>query len=397
MTRPLHIGLVCRFGPGWQGGVEYLRNLAASLESLDAEEKKTFQLTLVYPDEDSENTSIIGSEAVRRVFYKDYRPIRRPFSERVAIRIKRSLPGGDLTRFEHFLNDLDLDFLYPYQTETPERHSFHYASWIPDLQHRFLTDMFSNEDIEIRNVEYARAARLAPCVVLSSQTAREHFAEFYPDAVEKTRILSFATLPIDDWLNANLESTVRSYGLPDRFFALPNQFWKHKNHSLVFQALANLRDSDVRPIVVCTGPLFDNRRPQFSSEILQQIQKLGLAGQVILLGLLPKQDQIQLLRRSLAILQPSLFEGWSTVVEEARSLGKSILLSDIPVHREQNPPMAEFFDPHSPDCLAELLHDAWKRMPIGPDIAKETKAQSEGRESARRYAREFIQLARESL
>lgn len=57
-------------------------------------------------------------------------------------------------------------------------------------------------------------------------------------------------------------------------------------------------------------------------------------------------------------MQPSLFEGWSSFVEEARALGLPALLSDIPVHREQNPPGAKYFDPHDPEQLAGLL-DAW--------------------------------------
>lgn len=33
-------------------------------------------------------------------------------------------------------------------------------------------------------------------------------------------------------------------------------------------------------------------------------------------------------------VNPSFYEGWSTTVEEAKSIGVPLLLSDIPVHRE---------------------------------------------------------------
>lgn len=44
-----------------------------------------------------------------------------------------------------------------------------------------------------------------------------------------------------------------------------------------------------------------------------------------------------LMKHAIAIINPSLFEGGSTTVEEAKSLLKVIILSGIPVHREQNP------------------------------------------------------------
>ena len=61
--------------------------------------------------------------------------------------------------------------------------------------------------------------------------------------------------------------------------------------------------------------------------------------------MLPRAHVFRLMRQSLAVLQPSLFEGWSTSVEEAKSVGKRMILLDIPVHREQDPPRALFFDP----------------------------------------------------
>ena len=55
------------------------------------------------------------------------------------------------------------------------------------------------------------------------------------------------------------------------------------------------------------------------------------------------------------VIQPSLFEGWGTVVEDAKVLDKTILLSDIPVHQEQKNEKCILFDPHDPVALANLI------------------------------------------
>ena len=61
-------------------------------------------------------------------------------------------------------------------------------------------------------------------------------------------------------------------------------------------------------------------------------------------GFISREDQLGLIQNSLAVIQPSKFEGWSTVVEDAKALNKYLLLSSIPVHREQLKNNGSFFD-----------------------------------------------------
>ena len=51
--------------------------------------------------------------------------------------------------------------------------------------------------------------------------------------------------------------------------------------------------------------------------------------------MIPKNDVSKLIYKSKAVINPSLFEGWNTSVEEAQNTKKKIILSDIAVHREQ--------------------------------------------------------------
>ena len=74
------------------------------------------------------------------------------------------------------------------------------------------------------------------------------------------------------------------------------------------------------------------------------------------------------MRSSVAVINPSLVEGWSTSVEEAKSLRVPLVLSNIPVHREQAIRDAIFFDPHSAAAAAAALLEASMRfapMPRG--------------------------------
>ena len=79
----------------------------------------------------------------------------------------------------------------------------------------------------------------------------------------------------------------------------------------------------------------------------------------MILGKSPYQDVQALTIESKALINPSLFEGWSTIVEEAKSLGKRIILSDINVHKEQNPDGGIYFPVHDAEKLAKIMIDIW--------------------------------------
>ena len=57
----------------------------------------------------------------------------------------------------------------------------------------------------------------------------------------------------------------------------------------------------------------------------------------------------------MAVINHSLFEGWRSSVEGAKSMYKEIILSNIKVHLEQNPELGLFFDLNNPSELSEVM------------------------------------------
>jgi glycosyltransferase involved in cell wall biosynthesis len=70
------------------------------------------------------------------------------------------------------------------------------------------------------------------------------------------------------------------------------------------------------------------------------------------LGVLDRKEQLMLMKNALALIQPSLYEGWSTLVEEAKALNKYIILSNLLVHQEQISENCSFFEPYDFEELA---------------------------------------------
>jgi glycosyltransferase involved in cell wall biosynthesis len=292
------------------------------------------------------------------------------------------------------LNPRKCDFVYP--EVAGKRAPYGWGGWIPDFQYRHLPHMFTVRQIETFEKVYGAVARRAPVVVLSSRMAEQDLRSYYPEAASRSVVMNFVSYVEPEWFEQDPKETQKKYGLPDRFFLVSNQFWRHKDHNTVIEALGLLKEKGERPVVACTGSV-DGRDVAYFEGITARIRELGLEEQIRILGFLPRIDQLQLMRRSLAVIQPSLFEGWSTVVEDARSLAKPILLSDFPVHVEQDPPDGYYFARGNHEELATLIMKVFPVLEPGPHIDRESRARQSNVERLMEYGRHFLRIVRGAL
>ena len=230
-------------------------------------------------------------------------------------------------------------------------------SWIPDFQHLHLPAFFSEKELARRDQNFKSYIKWSTIVLLSSHDALKDLIRFNNQNVPKARVLNFVVNPsalTNETTTLNLLN--EKYRFTGRYFLLPNQFWAHKNHRVVIDALAELKRRNVQVLILATGNTEDNRNPDFFSELQNYIQKLGVEEDFRILGIVPLSDLYALMLHSDAVINPSLFEGWSTTVEEAKTLNKRILMSDIAVHREQSPQRGLYFKPDDAKTLADLIH-----------------------------------------
>jgi hypothetical protein len=101
-------------------------------------------------------------------------------------------------------------------------------------------------------------------------------ARFYPETVGRTAVVSFALRRLPQDALEPPDAVRKKYGLPERYFFLPNQFWKHKNHTLVIKALARLWDHGILVVIAAFGLLQDRRNLNHIQELRAQIAAAGL-------------------------------------------------------------------------------------------------------------------------
>lgn len=384
---------------GWVGGAIYFRNLVNSIIEAAREDGVDVEIVLAYEDRAHLPASdrLLPAD-LKRVFFSDYEdlPLTPAQKEQLV-----AIPAGperrpfrQMLQYGALIRETGGDLLFPIFPIGDYRLPCPILSWIPDLQHAVLPEYFSPEEIEVRDRKYGSAAKASDAVVLSSEAAREDFLQKYGTPSGRLEVLRFFTLPEEAWFQGDPVAVRERLGIPDDYLMVCNQFWAHKNHQLVIRALSVLKERGITPFVVFTGSLAENRRGGIVDGVLQGLCEAGLWDQCRVLGQLDRVDQIQLVRGARAVVQPSLFEGWSTVLEDSRTLGKRVIASDLKVHREQDLAGAAYFDPASPAALADEIA-AVLSEPFESSLFREEVSRAGAGERTLAFGRQFLHLARE--
>jgi glycosyltransferase involved in cell wall biosynthesis len=382
----------------WTAGARYYQNLFVALRSLDAVRRPHIAL-IKWPWSPPQSHDGYRA-AVDEMLVAPEEPSQAAFWQRQRVRVQRFAhvyrpPGTTRPRLASLLRAEGFDAIFTCGEEYGPNFGVPLLGWIPDFQHIHLPELSSQEEGRQRDERFARTSRNATRVIVSSEDARRDFEDFAPDAAHKARVLPFVAQIPERVYATDPAEMCDQYHLSERFIYLPNQFWRHKNHELVMEALRLTKGTRPEITVVCSGNTQDNRNSLYFGQVLANISAMNLRNTLIILGWVPQRHTFKLMRQSLAVLQPSLFEGWSTTVEETKSLGKHIILSDIPVHREQNPASVTFFDPRDPHALAECLLHAYDERKPGPDDELEDEARRSLPERTFQFGERFIEIVAE--
>lgn len=390
----MRIGIMPQGGKDWIAGVIYLQNLVRAVNLLPEEERPSLYFIL-----DPGSTVDEYQDLGRWLPPSKYYTFRAADSWK--LKITSTIRHAGFSRWprslERVIRRLKLSVLFALHRSLGTDFPRPWIGWIPDFQHKRMPRFFSQNELTGRDKYFQRIVREASRVVVSSQDAYRDLMRWFPTAPERVSVFPFVSVAPEEWYDGNPREIIDNFRLPKKYLLFPSQFWVHKNHRCVFEAIRILKESSCPKIaLVCTGRMHDYRHPQYGEELLTDLKNYGLERNVYCLGLLGRYTQIQLLRGAAAIVQPSFFEGWSSLVEDARTLGKNIYVSDIPIHREQDPPNSQFFNPQSPDELATLIAKDWDQLSPGPDRAQEQKAFIAQKTRAVNFARLFLKITREA-
>lgn len=229
--------------------------------------------------------------------------------------------------------------------------------WFPDFQHLYLKKLFNSPDIKFRDNLYFDYIKYGNIHLVSSNDSKKDLIKFNKSKQNNSLnifVLNFVpNIEFDKIIS--FKKLVKLYNLNKKYIYIPNQFWIHKNHFLILKCINLLKNKKKKFQFIFTGSHKDYRNQKYFDSICQFISKKKLKKYIKYLKEVPYNHVISLMYNCNMFINPSLFEGWSTTVEEAKAFEKKMLISNIPVHKEQKNHNTVLFDRYDENDLLKKL------------------------------------------
>ena len=242
--------------------------------------------------------------------------------------------------FDKFLFKYDIDLIYfitpsGYALYTDE---YNYIFTVWDLCHRDFMEfpeVRENRAFESREKTYQHALTKAVAVIVDSELGKQNVIKRYRVDPERVEILPFSPAPQtrldDDAYNANFIDIKQKYQIDGVYIYYPAQFWAHKNHVYILEAIALLKEKHGIEL----NAVFSGADKGNLNHVLVVAESLGIKHLVKYVGFVPNKEISYLYKQSLALVMPTYFGPTNLPPLEAFQLGVPVIYSDLPGLREQ--------------------------------------------------------------
>lgn len=336
------------FVPGKIGGMEtYLKNLVDRIQRTDTVNSYLLLCDRRFAGE----FPIVGDNL--RIQHVDYA---RPSLNWFMRGVFRSTLNVDILKRD--MRKVEVDLIHhPFTVMTPLGSGMPGVLTFWDMQHEFFPEFFNRFELRKRKLIYPASVREAARIIVSSGFTGDCLVERYGIAKEKIEVVPTGVGPeyrvIDD--PEGMQHIRKKYGLDRPFLFYPAATWPHKNHRNLLAALKILKES-----YGFDGELLlSGIAMQSHGEIMLEAERLGLSGNVRLLGYLPSGDLPYLYNCARMMVFPSLFEGFGIPLVEAMACGCPVACSNTTSLPEVAGNAGAFFDPRKSEQIAETIWSVW--------------------------------------
>ena len=227
---------------------------------------------------------------------------------------------------------------------------------IHDLMHRYephFPEVSARFRYGIREHRFSNIARRSSAVLVDSEVGREHVEESYH--VPRERIWSLPYVAPSYLRNTIPRADFDAhYRLPARFVFYPAQFWPHKNHLRLLEAISIVAKAHPDIALVLTG----GYRHDFA-QVQTHAKALGLEARVFFVGYVPDDDLAGFYKRARALVMPTFFGPTNIPPLEALALGCPAMVSGIYGMPDQCGDAALYFNPNCPKEMAAQITRVW--------------------------------------
>jgi len=217
-------------------------------------------------------------------------------------------------------------------------------------------------DVAIYRKKFRYACTHADKVIAISQQTKQDLIDYYHTPAEKIEVCYQACNPIFGHLHTEEEkkNIRKKYNLPDSYFLYVGTIIERKNLLNICQALHSLR-TDI-PLVVIGG---GSEKDAYYKSVREYVRNNGLDRKVIFMadnptaqtdnGFKTATDFPAIYQSALAMIYPSVFEGFGIPVLEALWSHTPVITSNISCLPETGGDAALYIDPYNYEDIAAAM------------------------------------------
>lgn len=287
--------------------------------------------------------------------------------------------------WERFFASHNVDLLvFTADADLAQKTGVPYMVAVHDIQHRLhpeFPEVSANGERERREQRLRPMIAGASVVLVDSEVGKEDLLEAYGDTgIDPDAVRPLPFLPAHYLLEADTSDATRGrvrdeYGLPERFLFYPAQFWPHKNHRRIVEALAILSADGVHVPIVFAGTHAGEIRERTFADVMEVARVQGIEDFVHAVGYVPDDAMAALYANAIALVMPTFFGPTNIPVLEAFQLGCPVITSDIRGVREQAGDGALLVDPESSESIAGAI----RRVVLEPELAQQLAVRGRAR------------------
>jgi glycosyltransferase involved in cell wall biosynthesis len=365
----MKVGVLSHVFTGWGGGIDFIRHMLSYLDEIELDHE-SFSKTLILSRDDVlvrlKNIAyplrklIEQAKEGKRLSWEKRPRFSASYLENTFSYYSKKneivFSGSTIKSQLQAAIDSGVDVVFPCFVPPSADFQLPWVGYIADFQHRHIPEFFSSIEIKYRDNAFSKMLNTAKHIIVYGQSIIEDAECFYPGHSAKLHALPFSPYLQERWLISHLDVR-ETYNLMAPYFIICNQFWRHKDHITALKAFSEYCANGGQADLVCTGDTVDYRFPKYFDNIQILIRDLGLVSRVRILGHIPKDHQIALLKKALAVLQPTLSEGGpgGGSSYDAISLGVPVIASNIPINLEMTSGDVTFFKSGNFIHLAEMM------------------------------------------
>jgi len=230
---------------------------------------------------------------------------------------------------------------------------------IHDLGYEYLPQYHKFPDRLWLNKSTEYAAKNADKLIAVSEATRDDLVLKLKANPEKITVVyeGFVENRIKSLIDLkNISEIVEKYGLPKNYLFFVGTIQPRKNLIRIFQAFAEvLKDPKIEEKYPNLMFVLAGKNGWLFKEILEEPERLGISKKVKFLGHIPDEDMYPLMSKSLALVYPSLFEGFGLPILEAQACNIPVITSNKKPMTEVGGAGCEYVDETSVDSIREGL------------------------------------------